>query len=291
MPSGAYLQQLIPQLFAQLTRGCGNSSCTNEHCASSVSYLHSGITATQAAALSIRLTQQNPIICSRHDRNVAESDQNTDTQNRISFVSSLCPDISSFDSENAIHHEPMDVGNDSCSESNSLSGLIAGGSSSHIPLSRMPVEDAYSFPDSEVEEIDKPVTLRFYHPMSSNSSVNATPPPERPSISLHVAEHESTDEEDACSVSESKCESQSIGITTIAPSDGASSTGDSFGGIAVSSRTPRASSIANCPISENIVLPQPIIPEPSRSRPSGAGFISPAAFSRALRSAIVASTS
>ena len=59
----AVAKKLIERYYIQLTSGCGETRCANELCASSDSFLYSGLDSNAAAAKALELFQSRSRLC------------------------------------------------------------------------------------------------------------------------------------------------------------------------------------------------------------------------------------
>uniref|UniRef100_A0A1B6CDZ9 Ubiquitin-protein ligase E3A N-terminal zinc-binding domain-containing protein n=1 Tax=Clastoptera arizonana TaxID=38151 RepID=A0A1B6CDZ9_9HEMI len=76
----AYAKKLIERYFYQLTDGCGNANCANEHCASS-GKLKCNLSANEAAGLAIQLFHKDGEVCEPHPTKIPRK-QNTVTESQ-----------------------------------------------------------------------------------------------------------------------------------------------------------------------------------------------------------------
>lgn len=82
---------MITQYFNQVTHGCQNVNCTNQNCASSSTFIHSGLSSNQAAIVAIQLMISRATLCSSFCTNMDYS-QNENCDNSTNDVPSLVID-------------------------------------------------------------------------------------------------------------------------------------------------------------------------------------------------------
>ena len=59
----AAAKHLIERYYYQLTDGCGEAQCANEHCASSTGFTHASLSPNQAAITAIQLAKDKAPLC------------------------------------------------------------------------------------------------------------------------------------------------------------------------------------------------------------------------------------
>lgn len=93
----AAAKKLIERYFYQLTDGCGNATCENEHCASSGKV--KGLTPNQAAGLAIQLFRQEAQLCETHPPKVPRTHNNCrerrENDEKSEFATTVSPQVSS----------------------------------------------------------------------------------------------------------------------------------------------------------------------------------------------------
>ena len=70
-------KQLIERYYYQITEGCGQSDCNNEHCASSSSFTKKDLTRNEAGLQAIELFKNKAKLCDSRPSKVARSQNET----------------------------------------------------------------------------------------------------------------------------------------------------------------------------------------------------------------------